>query len=240
MIPETFTGQPDWKLYTFDDISNDGSTYALKRFERDGVLLPQAAYYSYIEISADCSQSGAYCAESPPSSSDFNNVCSSGYIQTSYDRCCSATNPDECEYAFIAPATTAPGETPAPTPTPSNILENGDFELSSGICPWGSLGSGVTSRESTDVYEGTGAALASSRSNTYDGIYQYVTDRFQYNTTYTFKAQAKILDGDSSNTMKVTFRVRYENDISPKDYFSVLHRSNLPTDTWKLLRLSSH
>jgi hypothetical protein len=118
MFPQAYTGEPDWQLYDFTDLGQDGKGYALESFERDGVLLPVAGYWQMIEILADCAQDGAYCTEAPPSITDYDDVCSPGFEQVSYDRCCRLDS-DECEYAG-APASdlsSMPSSTPSHEPS---------------------------------------------------------------------------------------------------------------------------
>ena len=97
MVPQTFTGDPDWELWDFGTVGKWGSGYALDRFERDGVLLPIKAYGPWLEITADCPRNGAYCAQAPPPVQP--EVCSSGYEQVAYDKCCMSSDPSICEYA---------------------------------------------------------------------------------------------------------------------------------------------
>ena len=69
--------------------------YALDRFERAGVRLPQFSFSANLKIQASCVGSGKYCtgdlAAYDPS------VCPEGYTQVGYDRCCrNGTN--DCKY----------------------------------------------------------------------------------------------------------------------------------------------
>jgi len=63
MSPQTFTGSPEWIKPDFDTIGKWGNGFALDRFERDGILLPEMSYGPYIDITADCS-GGVYCSAS--------------------------------------------------------------------------------------------------------------------------------------------------------------------------------
>lgn len=81
MFPDGATGFPDWKLFTFDEV---------RSFSRSGVLVPEFEWNNYFEITADCSQSGAYCSEKPTLSSAIDDVCPQGLQQVSYDKCCAS------------------------------------------------------------------------------------------------------------------------------------------------------
>ena len=102
-MPDYSTGAPYWKLFDYDDVDYYGEPL-LSRFERKGVLLPRAhEYQAHISIQANnCVAGGtnnAYCQEPVPTHvTSFDNVCSSGYVQDSYDRCCDPNNGNICEY----------------------------------------------------------------------------------------------------------------------------------------------
>eukprot|EP00934_Nitzschia_sp_Nitz4_P002884 Nitzschia sp. Nitz4//scaffold35_size145790//102540//106801//NITZ4_003043-RA/size145790-augustus-gene-0.122-mRNA-1//1//CDS//3329549163//2874//frame0 len=91
-FPDSYTGQPDWMFFTPDNSD-------LTSLVRSGVEVPQFQWWAYIEIAADCDQSGAYCSESPPTTTEYDDVCSDGYEQTSYDQCC-IPGTETCEYAY--------------------------------------------------------------------------------------------------------------------------------------------
>ena len=93
-IPQTFVGNPDWFLPSWDDLDRDGQSFALHRFERRGVRLPIAEYGPFIQVAATCGGSGAYCSGTIASTAEatVDAVCPSGYVQTSYDQCCSGSN----------------------------------------------------------------------------------------------------------------------------------------------------
>ena len=238
MTPQTYTGTPSWKHYNFHDRDDDGEDYALDGFEREGVLLPKAASHSMIEIIADCSQNGPYCAETPLLFGFDDNVCPPGLEQFSYDRCC---EPDgsNCEYAYIPDDSEDPGENP--TSSSNNILDNGDFEQSFyGVCPWDSYGSGQVEAnvEITDVYpsgSSTAAVLVSNRANFWDGIGQDITTNFEYNTTYQFNAHIKILNGNVANSIQVMLRVKYDKETDPNEYRLIDSRSDLQSNTWETI-----
>ena len=104
-----YTGQPNWILPTFDTpgLTSKNEPFALKRFERDGVRLPIRQDRAFIEINADCTSTGGiYCDASPPTPvvATYDNVCSPGYEQVSYDQCCLIGQDPfvkaNCEYAI--------------------------------------------------------------------------------------------------------------------------------------------
>lgn len=72
---------------------------ALKRFERDSVLLPKGqGYGSYLSIEASCaSDDGVYCSGAVNSYDP--EVCPSGHSQKAYDYCCSDTDLSSCLFA---------------------------------------------------------------------------------------------------------------------------------------------
>ena len=92
--PQQFVGNPNWFLPSWSDLDRDGEGWALQRFERKGVRLPLLEYGPYLEISASCGGSGAYCAGNiePTVLSTVDAVCPPGYVQTSYDQCCMGSN----------------------------------------------------------------------------------------------------------------------------------------------------
>jgi len=84
-IPKTFVGRPEFVLPQYDDIGKGGKGYALPRFERDGIRLPQRTKSNYLSLEADCVSTGAYCSEIP--SIYEPTVCFIGFHQTGYDHC---------------------------------------------------------------------------------------------------------------------------------------------------------
>jgi hypothetical protein len=126
MFPRNTAGEPFWKLWDFDNtLKSDSGRYALDRFERKGILLPYGTASIQIEIASDCaSNDGVYCSDPLPSDTSYDDhVCSSGFEQLSYDRCCEIGNSQNCEYAHV----------PQPTmPSPAPITA---FDPEYGICP---------------------------------------------------------------------------------------------------------
>jgi hypothetical protein len=217
MFPELSTGFPYWKLFDFNDtLRVGGGGYALKRFERKGVLLPKAAYSeSYISIEANCTRGGqnnAYCAGGPVtgSTATLDNVCSvPGFQQVSYDRCCSSTNQNNCVYPYsmTAPPTASP--TPAPTLPAGEVLKNGGFE---GLvwCPWEVSWNTQASVEIANVYKGSSAVKITGRTASWQGLSQQVFGRLQLNVAYRFRGAIYIENGGTSNTVQVTLRANYD------------------------------
>jgi hypothetical protein len=96
-----YTGDPSWLFPSWDTLGKWDTWYAIDRFSRGNITLPRLWWGPYITIQSNCSPSSsnsAYCATMP---SNVMNVviCSSGYTQVAYDKCCSTTNPSICEYA---------------------------------------------------------------------------------------------------------------------------------------------
>jgi hypothetical protein len=96
-FPGIFTGNPNWFIPTYASPGRNGEGYAIARFERDGVLLPQSSYGTYYNISANCGGTGAYCNGTVPSYDP--DVCQSGYVQSAYDSCCLVSDMKKCLYS---------------------------------------------------------------------------------------------------------------------------------------------
>jgi hypothetical protein len=97
--PQSYTGDPTWKLWDFGMVGKWNNWYALDRFERDMVLLPKQAYGPYLEISANCPRHGAYCADKPLIGVEPSVCYTPGYEQVAYDKCCDRLDSSICEYA---------------------------------------------------------------------------------------------------------------------------------------------
>ena len=225
MFPTANTGEPNWKLFDFDDKNRDGE-YSLFRFERNGILLPKQAYPDQgIEIIADCAQNGAYCANTPPSTSAYDNVCSSSYNQVSYDKCCDSQN--NCEDLGLIPPTPTPTVSLAPSAFDPEIITNGDF--SNGVCPW--FGVGITSPLSTiEDTSGVWALSVTGRTNSWSGPRIDVTNKFRLDTVYTFSAKAKFVN----NVMYIKMIVEYTDDDLNTNYKWVTggDGGDIPVDGW--------
>uniref|UniRef100_A0A7S3L0I4 G8 domain-containing protein n=1 Tax=Amphora coffeiformis TaxID=265554 RepID=A0A7S3L0I4_9STRA len=88
-------GQGEWVIPGWDTPGKDQYEFALERFERAGVRLPQFPYDAKLTIEANCAGSGMYC--SGDLASYDPDVCPSGYTQVGYDRCCRNGTKD-CKY----------------------------------------------------------------------------------------------------------------------------------------------
>ena len=99
-LARAWTGNPEWLgIPYWSMLASDGLNYAVPRFEREGIKLPNFAFGGgYFRIKASsCGGSGVYCSGSVD---DYDpNVCPSGYKQVAYDKCCSSTNPSKCVFA---------------------------------------------------------------------------------------------------------------------------------------------
>jgi hypothetical protein len=100
-----YTGNPTWKVPQYKDPDRwMPNTYALPRFERAGILLPNDSYNNIITIRATCSGTGPYCSGTV---SNYDpDVCSKGFVQVAYDKCCNATNRKSCRFADGSTTTT--------------------------------------------------------------------------------------------------------------------------------------
>lgn len=93
-----FTGNPNWLFPDYNTAGRWGDVVAVPRFERGGVLLPQASNGVYFQITANCNSSdGIHCTDSVPVYDP--DVCDAGYEQLAYDRCCSTSNANVCTFA---------------------------------------------------------------------------------------------------------------------------------------------
>ena len=99
-MPDDFVGDKSWHRWDYDTPSAwETGAYALERFSRGGVTLPTGKPgKSYVMIEAICS-GYKYCSQKPLSGSK-PSVCSSGYQQVAYDKCCKGTGQArQCEFA---------------------------------------------------------------------------------------------------------------------------------------------
>ena len=222
MFPSFYTGEPNWKLYNFNDTGRNGE-YSLFRFERNGVLLPKKSYSSaYILISADCTQNGAYCADSAPITSSYDNVCSPGFDQMSYDRCCDSLG--NCEELWTSAPTGSPTLTASPTAYDQEIIENGKFDYS--VCPW--------SPSSCTLTAESGVMSVTQRQNTWSGPRLDLTSQIHIGSTYNFQGEIKFLNADPENNIAVKLQVLYA-DGGSASYSTVVWNSNIPNNAWTTL-----
>jgi hypothetical protein len=252
MYPELFTGSPDWKLYNFNDVGRDGNGFALNRFERKGVLLPRAAHSSaFVTILADCDTTGtpnnAYCSGNLNPNVDFDSaVCSPGFVQVSYDRCCQATNLSNCEYPYswTAPPTLAPGSTLAPTARNPEVIDNGDFEKTRGgtgvICPWDTCCGVVLSLQQSNIFGGSSTALSvTGRTATWQGPGQDILGKFQFGVPYNFKGYVYPLVGGTLR-LDVSISAGYEESTCNDSYFTVFTSSSITGQTVNTMTRNSY
>jgi len=218
MFPYAHTGEPFWKLYDFDGVDSDGE-YELGRFERNGVLLPQKAYSANIEIAADCTRDGAYCATAPPVTSDYDEVCDPGFTQVSYDKCCDASN--NCQDTGLLVPTATPTVSPAPTAHDFDLVKNGDFE-NGVVCPWQAVACKLTV-----VY---GAMSVTERTTTWSGPRLDVTNRIELGSSYEFQAEVRFPDADTENNVAVKIRVTYNDSSLGYSYLWVTGSSIVPNN----------
>lgn len=215
MFPETSTGEPEWKLYDFDDIRSNGGGYALKRYSRKGVLLPLSAFdQAHISIVADCNTggtNGAYCSQSTENNVNLDNVCTTpGFIQVSYDRCCDPNDSSSCEYPYsmIAAPTPSPTVTAAPTFPDPELLDNGDFE--GGPCPWEVSWNTEGTEETTLVQKGSSSLRLSGRTHSWQGAGQSIFGKLKLGTTYAFTGWVYLLTGGTTNRFVVNSQLIYD------------------------------
>jgi hypothetical protein len=231
MFPERFTGEPLWTLWNFNDVSRNGGGYALRRFERDGVLLPTAAYSAaYLEIAASCAGSGVYC-DAIPLPDVEPSVCDTGFEQVSYDKCCEIANPGNCVFAYVPPPSDTPAPSQSPTATNPDILENGDFE-DYGFCPWKGQNLQL---EDNDVKSGLRSVKTSGRTGTWQGVEQNVFGKLEVGARYNFSAWVKILNAPTdANNLYVKIKVlKVVDRVTSWTYPSVyINYGGFPNATW--------
>lgn len=99
-----YTGNPTWSLPTYSTPPRfaEQTQFALNRFERNGVRIPERNNNFYV-IYAKCPSDSTflynqgYCPESVPIYDP--DVCASGFTQVSYDRCCQTSDLKKCVFA---------------------------------------------------------------------------------------------------------------------------------------------
>lgn len=106
--PSLFTGRPQWMIpdYTTTPRSPESDLWALPRFNRSGVVLPQVDWGNSYTLQAKCPGDGAgsptdgYCTGSIPAyDPDVCPVGPVGYKQTAYDTCCQTGDLKKCVYS---------------------------------------------------------------------------------------------------------------------------------------------
>jgi hypothetical protein len=103
-IAQSYTGRPTFTLPNYTTPNQFAwDTYALRRFENDGIRIPQLHLYNGYRLLAKCpsdtatSPKNGNCPEPVPIYDP--DVCPSGYVQKAYDRCCQRTDLRKCVYA---------------------------------------------------------------------------------------------------------------------------------------------
>jgi hypothetical protein len=240
MFPLDYTGLPKWKLYNFNDTDTDGK-YALNRFERKGVLLPRGAYSeAYISVLADCSTGGtnnAFCTGTRPTNVNFDSsICSPGYVQVSYDRCCLSATSTTCEYPYSDP-TTPPVSGPTMAPTPSTqVLANGGFE--DGLCPWTFWSeTGVFISNSTVKKSGNFAGMVKNRKNSWEGPRMDIIGKMKLDRQYQFQGFVYVEAGGSTNSITVNIEATYDGGCT-NTYHSVWYAQNIQGRSWRSMATS--
>lgn len=213
MPPQSYTGDtlnsssPAWHLWDYSTPGKWGQWWAIDRFSREGVTLPKSAHGAYLIIDADCSANGAFCSQRPLNTQP--DVCSVGYEQVAYDKCCSVSSPTKCEFLSSnpAPTTSAPTPTPAPTTTPidSNLVLNPGFEDK--LVNWSSQGPTTLTIDSSDPHNGLFSVLVTDRSATWNGVAQNILPVIESwgTTVYNVSCWAKLQSISSAN-LKLTLQ----------------------------------
>jgi len=227
MFPQSYTGDAlfseasEWHLWDFDSLDNrTPRTHALDRFSFNGITLPKAAHSNaYIQITADCVQtSEGYCANTPEYVEP--EVCPSGYIQISYDKCCRSVGSNDC-YDFTAPPTVAP--TPMPTYDSSLVVLNPGFE--DGLKHWSANGASI--ELDSEHHSGTHSVLVKDRVSTWASVLQSVLGRLLPDQTYRISCFAKLKNAASAD-LKMTLKVV---DGSGTRYLQVCYEK-INSSTW--------
>lgn len=216
-----------WDLDTPNTKSWDPRTHALDRFSFNGITLPKFTYGNYLQISANCAEGSisGHCANTPTYVEP--ELCPSGYVQVSYDKCCVSPGSTDC-YDPTPPPTTPP--TPAPTfGASSNLVLNPGFEdASNGLVNW-YANSGTVQVDSTEKYSGAQSVLCKDRTSTWMGVQQTMTGRIEANKRYRLSCWAKLRTSGSA-TLKLSMRI--EDDNGP--HWRNVNRS-INNNSWTLV-----
>jgi len=213
-FPQTYTGDTlysqtaQWHLWDNDDMNpqtGNPNDHALDRFSFKGITLPKSkfGYVNYLEITADCTEGpvSGYCANTPAYIDP--QVCSPGYIQVSYDKCCVSVSSSDCKSL-----TRPPTVTPTPPPTygqTSNLVDNPGFESVS-LSPWhANYGTGVTI-DTSQSHSGSKSVLCADRTSTWNGVEQNLFGRLDVGVQYRYSGWVK-LKNRSSSFFKLAFRI---------------------------------
>ena len=104
-MAQNYVGNPNWLIPDWNTPNRANNNYALRRFERNGIRLPEQVGNS-LHIQATCpddtasSPKDGYCTGSQPINRSYNpDVCPPNYTQVAYDKCCDG-NGLNCVTAF--------------------------------------------------------------------------------------------------------------------------------------------
>jgi len=212
-----YTASPTWHLWDYDTVGKWGSWWAINRFSRENIILPKKAYGPHLTIYADCPANGSFCSESPPSVEP--EICSPGYEQVAYDKCCIVSSPTTCEFIpSLAPSTFAP--TPAPNP---NLVANPGFE--NGLDNWSAKGGTAIALDSLEPRDGSFSVRITDRSATWNGIEQNLLPVLEDSTTtYSVSCWVKLKNA-SSAFFKLTIQVDDDNGKTWRNVNNIISSS---------------
>lgn len=101
---DQYTGNPTWSLPNYTTPAKHAKdVWALNRFERNGIRLPDNHYGSDYHLQAKCpgdndsSPKNGYCSQNQYIYDP--EVCVSGFVQVGYDKCCQESNLQRCMFA---------------------------------------------------------------------------------------------------------------------------------------------
>jgi len=203
-FPQTYTGDntysqtPKWRLWDLDDLSplGWGDEHALDRFSFNGITLPKHHYGNYIEVATDCAEGAVsgHCANTPTYSEP--QVCSAGYVQVAYDKCCISVGSEVCE-DLTAPPTKSPTQSPT-FGVASNRVYNPGFEDAS-LSPHWIANTGSIAIDTTESRSGTQSVLCYDRTSSWNGPQQDMSQVLEPGVTYTFSCWGKLKNASTSN-----------------------------------------
>jgi hypothetical protein len=227
--PQTYL--TPWILWNMDDLNTNGDsrTHALDRFTFNGITLPSFAYGPYLQIETDCVEGAipGHCAATPNYVEP--EVCPTGYIQVSYDKCCVSEGSSDC-YDPTLPPTSAPTSQPT-FGQGDNLVLNPGFE--SGLTNWyANYGSGSIQIDTNQAHSGTQSILATGRDSTWNGPEQDMRGRMFGNKTYRISCWAKLKGTTSSDNLKLTLRI--DDDVGERKWKGVTNTIN--NQDWTLVQ----
>jgi len=236
-FPEGFTGDNVnsstamwhlWDLDTPNTRSWDPRQYALDRFTFNGVTLPKYAHANFLQISADCVEGSVsgHCANTPTYVEP--EVCPSGFIQVSYDKCCVSFGSKNC-YDLTAPPTRSPTASPS-FGSGSNVVFNPSFEGDNGLANW-YANSGTVVIDDTEKHSGSQSALCKDRTASWMGVQQNMNGRLEANKTYSLSCWAKLKGNVADKIFRLSLRI---NDDNGPHYRQVSNTIN--NNSWTLVK----